>query len=93
MALKIKENFSGKILKNEKKKKDNQESLDNVQQGKKTFKTIFKNKDDAGKMMSTIEVVSMIFLQLTFLIGRQRNRSFSHFVRHYYDLSWREDHS
>ena len=50
------------IGKNEKKKMQNQENLDNVQAGRKTLKTMFKNKDDAGKMVNNIESVSSLYL-------------------------------
>lgn len=44
----------------EKSKKSTQENLDNVTTGRKTVKTLFKNIDDTGKMVSKIENVSIL---------------------------------
>lgn len=60
-----------KIGKNEKKKKQNQDNLDSVQTGRKSIKTLFKTKDDAGKMVNNIENVSKLFSWLNALsVGR-----------------------
>ena len=60
----------------EKTKKNTQENLDNVTTGRKTVKTLFKNIDDTGKMVSKIENVSPKPAHpLTDIIDGQRNRS------------------
>jgi flagellar hook-basal body complex protein FliE len=54
-AISAKEGYE-KILKNtEKKKVNTQADLENVNQGKKTIRTIFKNEKDSTGMMSSIE--------------------------------------
>jgi hypothetical protein len=58
LALSTKDKMSDNILKNEKKKVATREDLDNVKLGKKTIKTLFKNKDDANRMEQGIENVS-----------------------------------
>lgn len=58
IALNTKDRMSEKILKNEKKKINAREDIDNVKAGRKTIKTLFKNKDDAMKMEMGIETVS-----------------------------------
>ena len=60
-ALQQKEKIFDRIGKNEKKKRSTQHNLDNVTQGKKTVKTLFKNSDDAGGMVSKIEYVCTLF--------------------------------
>lgn len=58
LALNTKDRMSEKILKNERKKIHAREDIDNVKAGRKTIKTLFKNKDDATKMEQGIETVS-----------------------------------
>jgi hypothetical protein len=57
-ALQQKDKIQDRIGKNEKKKRSTQDNLDNVTQGKKTVKTLFKNNNDAGSMVTKIESVS-----------------------------------
>ena len=54
-AIKVKDNFSALIVKNNKKKSSTQNDLDNVTTGKKTIGTMFKNESDTGKMVAKIE--------------------------------------
>ena len=46
-----------KKKKAETKKKDTQEDLENVNAGKKSVRTLFKNASDTGGMVSSIETV------------------------------------
>lgn len=57
-AVSIKDKIEKTRLAKEKTKKSTQENLDNVTTGRKTVKTLFKNIDDTGKMVSKIENVS-----------------------------------
>jgi hypothetical protein len=57
-AVTIKDKIDKTRLAKEKSKKSTQENLDNVTTGRKTVKTLFKNIDDTGKMVSKIETVS-----------------------------------
>ena len=57
-AVQKKDGVQNQIQSFEKRKKNTQESLDNVTTGKKTVKTLFKNMDDTGKMVNKIENVS-----------------------------------
>lgn len=59
-AIGTKDKIQANINKNEKKKRSTQENLDNVTTGRKTVKTIFKNQDDTGKMVNSIENVSQL---------------------------------
>ena len=59
-ALSTKDTIGSKIKKNEKKKKNNEDNIENINAGRKTIKTIFKNKDDTGKMSTNIETVSIL---------------------------------
>ena len=63
-----------RIGKTEKKKRNTQENLDNVTQGRKTLKTLLKNNNDAGTMVNKIENVSTLLIPYLYLfIVRQRN--------------------
>lgn len=57
-ALQQKEKIQDRIGKNEKKKRSTQDNLDNVTQGRKTLKTLLKNNNDTGGMVTKIESVS-----------------------------------
>jgi hypothetical protein len=61
-AITTKDKIQTNIQKNEKKKRSTQENLDNVTTGRKTVKTMFKNQDDAGKMVNKIESVSNLII-------------------------------
>ena len=57
-AINVKDEILRKTGKIEKKKAGAQKDIDNVQTGRKTVKTLFKNQNDAGKMQSNMENVS-----------------------------------
>lgn len=57
-AINVKDEILRKTGKIEKKKTSAQKDIDNVQTGRKTVKTLFKNQNDAGKMQSNMENVS-----------------------------------
>jgi hypothetical protein len=57
-AISSKENVEKDLKKKEEKKKSTQEDLENVNQGKKTIRTLLKNDKDAGGMINSIENVS-----------------------------------
>lgn len=57
-AVAYKEKIEKNRLSKEKAKKSTQDDLDNVTTGRKTVKTLFKNIDDTGKMVTKIETVS-----------------------------------
>ena len=57
-ALSGKENLEKKQKKQEGKKKDVQQDLDNVTAGKKSVRTMFKNQSDAGGLVNHLENVS-----------------------------------
>ena len=57
-ALQGKENLEKKQKKQEGKKKDVQQDLDNVTAGKKSVRTMFKNQNDAGGLVNHLENVS-----------------------------------
>ena len=61
-----------RIGKTEKKKRNTQENLDNVTQGRKTLKTLLKNNNDAGTMVNKIENVSTLLIPYPIVV-RQRN--------------------
>lgn len=54
------ETIDKKKKKAENKKKDTQEDLENVNAGKKSVRTLFKNASDTGNMATNIEAVSTI---------------------------------
>lgn len=54
-AITMKEKIEKSRLSKEKSKKSTQENLDSVTTGRKTVKTLFKNINDTGKMVSNIE--------------------------------------
>jgi hypothetical protein len=54
-AIAFKENFEKTLKKTETKKSNTQTDLENVNQGKKTIRTLLKNEKDAGGLQSTIE--------------------------------------
>ena len=53
-----KETIEKSLKKHENKKKDVQTDLDNVTAGKKSVRTIFKNQNDAGGLVNSLENVS-----------------------------------
>lgn len=61
-AVTSKDNVEKEQKRLEAKKKNTQADLENVNQGKKTVRTIFKSDKDTSGMMSTIENVSIIAL-------------------------------
>lgn len=65
-AIICKDKIEKSRLTKEKSKKSTQENLDNVTTGRKTVKTLFKNIDDTGKMVSKIESVSFLRILITF---------------------------
>lgn len=66
-ALQLKDKIQEKIGKTEKKKRNTQENLDNVTTGRKTVKTLFKNQNDTGKMVTNIENTDKEIESLTVL--------------------------
>lgn len=57
-AIVARENIEKMQKKLEQKKRDLQQDLDNVQTGKKSVRTIFKNQGDTNGMVNQIELVS-----------------------------------
>jgi hypothetical protein len=57
-AVQQKDSFEKLLKKTEAKKTNTQSDLENVNQGKKTIRTLFKNEKDATGMLSSIENVS-----------------------------------
>ena len=53
-----KESIEKQLKKYESKKKDVQTDLDNVTAGKKSVRTIFKNQNDAGGLVNSLENVN-----------------------------------
>jgi len=90
-AIGTKDKIQANINKNEKKKRSTQENLDNVTTGRKTVKTIFKNQDDTGKMVNSIENVSTTQIPDLFYSDRQGNRSADSSVRPDHHLSRRKN--
>lgn len=66
-AINHKERSQANILKNEKKKVNTQQNLDNVVAGRKSVKTLFKNQNDAGTMATQVEITSKEIESLEFL--------------------------
>ena len=54
-AINQKQTFENLLKKTESKKSSTQQDLENVNQGKKTVRTIFKNEKDATGLLNTIE--------------------------------------
>ena len=68
MAIETVEAFAKKKKKAESKKTNTQEDLENVNAGKKSVRTLFKNTSDTGGMVSSIENVSNSkFLNILFI--------------------------
>ena len=57
-----KESIEKQLKKYESKKKDVQTDLDNVTAGKKSVRTIFKNQNDAGGLVNSLENVNKLGL-------------------------------
>lgn len=77
-AISFKENFEKTLKKTEAKKSNTQADLENVNQGKKTLRTILKNEKDAGGLQTTIDVaekelenLDTIIAILTIYMGEQ----------------------
>jgi len=56
------------IIKNEKKKTNTQQNLDNVVAGRKSVKTLFKNPNDAGAMAAKVEITEKEIQGLNILV-------------------------
>lgn len=76
-AIQTKETITSQISKKEKTKKGDQSNLDNVTQGRKTVKTLFKTQNDAGSMVTKIEQVSILLSSnfISFLLHRPTKKS------------------
>ena len=55
------DNIEKMLKKQESKKKDVQADLDNVTAGKKSVRTIFKNQNDAGGLVNSLENVVILY--------------------------------
>lgn len=66
-SIEIKDQVEAQKKKMESRRTNAQNDLQNVNQGKKTVRTIFKNEKDTGGMLSKIENVRQIIL-LTILV-------------------------
>jgi hypothetical protein len=64
-----KETFEGMLRKTEKKKANNEADLDNVNAGKKTIRTMFKDEKDSSKIQTQIEVTAKEMDNLETLIS------------------------
>ena len=58
-AVQLRDSIEKNMKKQEYTKQNTQNDLDNVQTGKKTYRTIFKNQNDTGGMVNKIELVSI----------------------------------
>jgi len=74
-ALNTKDRMSEKIMKNEKRKMNTREDIDNVKAGRKTIKTLFKKADDTGRMEQGIESVSKIMFILIYVKATKENEA------------------
>jgi hypothetical protein len=61
-AILSRENVEKELKKLESKKKSTQEDLENVNQGRKTIRTLLKNDKDTGGMLNSIENVKLFYL-------------------------------
>jgi chemotaxis protein histidine kinase CheA len=68
-AIAHRDNFEGMLKKTEKKKANTEADLDNVNAGKKTIRTIFKDEKDSTRMQTTIEVTAKELDNLETLIS------------------------
>lgn len=71
-AVAAKENLEKSHKRLEGKKMDTQKDLENVNQGRKTVRTIFKNEKDTGGMLNQIESVSIIISNLINVLQSER---------------------
>ena len=55
IALNTRDNVNKQVKANEKKKQSTMDDIDNVQMGKKTMTTLFKNEADTDKMLEKID--------------------------------------
>ena len=55
IALNTRDNVNKQVKANEKKKQSTMDDIDNVQMGKKTMTTLFKNEGDTDKMLEKID--------------------------------------
>ena len=67
-AVNVIDTIKKKIAAAEAKKRSTQGDLDNLTTGKKTAGTMFKNASDTGKMVQSIEIVSIFFYLMIFMI-------------------------
>jgi len=67
-AMKHREAQQSNIIKNEKKKVNTQQNLDNVVAGRKSVKTLFKNQNDAGTMATKVEITEREIEALNVLV-------------------------
>ena len=67
-AIAFKEGYERMLSKTEKKKATTEADLDNVNAGKKTIRTIFKDEKDSTKMQTQIEVTAKEMENLETLI-------------------------
>jgi chemotaxis protein histidine kinase CheA len=68
-AINQKENFESMLRKTEKKKANTEADLDNVNAGKKTMRTMFKDEKDSTKIQTQIEVTAKELDNLETLIS------------------------
>ena len=68
-AIEAKNNYDRMLRKTESKKINTQSDLENVNMGKKTVRTIFKDEKDAGKLQTQIEVTEKELENLETLIS------------------------
>lgn len=64
-ALVVREKINEKIAKNQKKKINTQGDLDNITTGRKTVRTLFKDSNDTGNMVTKIEITDKEIESLT----------------------------
>ncbi len=72
-AVSQKEAFEKLLKKTETKKTNTQSDLENVNQGKKTIRTIFKNEKDASGMLNSIENVTLTLFNYYIKYRRRKN--------------------
>ena len=68
-AIAHKDNFEGMLKKTEKRKATTEADLDNVNAGKKTIRTMFKDEKDSTRMQTAIEITAKELDNLETLIS------------------------
>ena len=71
-AVEAREGVEKNIKKFEQKKRDLQTDLENVQNGKKSVRTIFKNAGDTNSMVNAIEIVRNLIIKIIHFLQTEK---------------------